>query len=58
MRSLNKIYEQLVQTGRCLFYISCDDSLEQSGADRRVFRKFDDEEEEMVVFMHMYDILP
>ena len=37
MRLLNKIHG-LVQAGRCLFNIFCDDKLEQSEADRRVFR--------------------
>ena len=45
---LNKIYE-LVQAGRCLFNINCDDKFEESKTDRRVFRKFDDGEEMMVV---------
>ena len=35
----------------------CDDTFEQSEADRRVFRKFDDGGVEMVVFVHMDDIL-
>ena len=56
MGLLNKIYE-LVQAGRCLFYIFCDDKFEQSEADRRVFRKFNDGEVEMVVLMHVDDIL-
>ena len=53
---LNKIYG-LVQAGRCLFNRFCDDKFEQSEADRGVFRKFDDGEVEMVVFMHVDDIL-
>ena len=56
MRLLNKIY-RLVQSGRCLFNITCDDKFEQSEADRGVFRKFDGGEVEMVVFMYMDDIL-
>ena len=55
MKLLNKIYG-LVQAGRCLFYIFCD-KFEQSEADRRVFHKFDDGEVEMVVLMHVDDIL-
>ena len=52
MGLLNKIYG-LVQAGRCLFYIFYDDKFEQLKADRRVFRKFEDDGEvEMVVFMH------
>ena len=56
MGLLNKIYG-LVQARRCLLNIFCDDKLEQSEADRRVFRKFDGGEMEMVVFMHVNDIL-
>ena len=41
MGLLNKIYF-LVQAGRCLFDIICDDKFEQSEAEGRVFRKFDD----------------
>ena len=52
---MNKIYG-LVQAGRCLFNITFD-KLEQSEADRRVFGKFDDGKVEMVVFVHMDDIL-
>ena len=52
MGLLNRIYG-LVQAGRCLFNITCDDKFEQSEADRRVFRKFDDEEVEIMVFVHM-----
>ena len=55
MGLLNKICG-LVQAGRCLFNIFCDDKFEQSEADRRVFRKFDDGKVEMVVFMHVDDI--
>ena len=55
MGLLNNIYE-LVQAGRCLFNIICD-KFEESEADRRVFRKFGDGEVEMVVFVHMNDIL-
>ena len=39
-----------------MFNIFCD-KFEQSEADRRVFRKFDDGEVEMVVFMHVDDTL-
>ena len=56
MGLLKKIYG-LVQAGRCLFNICCDDRFEQSEADQRVFRKFDDGEVEMVVFMHEDNIL-
>ena len=56
MRLLNKIYG-LVQAGRGLFNIFCDGKFEQSEADRHVFCKFDDEEVEVVVFMHADDIL-
>ena len=42
---------------RRLFNMFCDDKFEQSEADRRVFRKFDDGEVEMVVFVHVNDIL-
>ena len=52
MRLLNKIYE-LVQAGRRLFNMFCDDKFEQSEADRRVFRMFDDGEMKMVVFVHL-----
>ena len=52
---LNKIYG-LVQAGRCLFNINCH-KFEQSEAGRRVFRKFDDGEAEVVVLVHMDDIL-
>ena len=41
MGLLNEIYG-LVQAGRCLFNIICDDKFKQSEADRRMFRKFDD----------------
>ena len=50
----NKIYG-LVQTGSYSFNIFCDDKFEQ--ADQRVFRKFDDIEKKMVVFVHVDDIL-
>ena len=56
MGFLNKIYG-LVQTGRYLFDIVCDDKFEQLEAGRCVFREFDDGEVEMVVLMHMDDIL-
>ena len=56
MGLLNKIYG-LVHAVRCLFNIFCDDKFEQSEKDRRVFRKFDDGEVEIVVFMHVDDIL-
>ena len=55
MGLLNKNYG-LVQAGRCLFNIFCDDKFEQSGADRRVFHKFDDGEVEMVVFLRVDNI--
>ena len=38
---LNKIYG-LVQAGRYLFNLIFDNTFEQSEADQRVFRKFDD----------------
>ena len=57
MGLLIKIYGPVL-VGRCLFDIFCDDKFDQSEADRRVFRKFDDGEVEMVVFvMHVDDIL-
>ena len=55
MGLLNKIYG-LVQAGRCLFNIFCD-KFEQSEPYRRVFRKFNDGEVDMVVFVHVDDIL-
>ena len=55
MGLLNKIYG-LVQAKRCLFNIICANRFEQSEADRRVFRTFDDGEVEMVVFVHVDDI--
>ena len=54
MGLLNKIYG-LVKAGRCLFNIFCADKFKQSGADRRVFREFDDVEVEMVMFIHVDD---
>ena len=56
MGSLSKIYG-LVQAGRCLFDIFFDDKFKQSEADRRVFRKFNDGEVEMMVFMRVDDIV-
>ena len=56
MELLNKIY-RLVQAGRCLFYIFCDDKFEQSEADRRVFRKFENGKAEIMVFRHVDNIL-
>ena len=57
MRLLNQIYG-FIQAEKCLFNIICDDRFRQSEADRRVFHKFDDGEEvEMVVFVHVDDIL-
>ena len=56
MGLLKRIYG-LVQVGRCLFSISLDNKFQQSEADRRVFRKFDNGEVEMVVLVHMDDIL-
>ena len=53
---MNETYG-IVHAGRCLFDIFCDDKFEQSEADRRVFRKFDDREVEIVAFMHVNDIL-
>ena len=53
---MNKIYG-LLQAGRCLFNIICDDKFRQSEADRRVFRRFDDGKVKMVAFVHMDDIL-
>ena len=53
---LNKAIYGLVQPGRYLFNIICDDKFKQSEAVRRVFRKFNDGEVEMVVFVHMDDI--
>ena len=53
---LNKIYG-LVQVGRCLFSIFYEDSFEQSEADPRVFRMFGDGEVEMVMVVHVDDIL-
>ena len=47
----------LVQEGRCLLNIICDDKFEQSEADRRVRRKVGDGEAGMVVFVHMDDML-
>ena len=37
--------------------ICCDDKFEESEANRRVFRKFDDEKVKMVVFVHVDDSL-
>ena len=54
---LNNIFG-LVQTGRCLFNIFCDDEFEQLEANRCVFHNFDDGEVEMVMFVHMDGILP
>ena len=56
MALLNKT-SFLVQAGRCLLNIVCDDKFEQSEAEGSVFRKFDDGEVETVVFVHMDDIL-
>ena len=56
MGLLNRIYG-LEQAGRCLFNIIFDNKFEQSEADRRVFRKFDNGEVEMVVFVHVDNIL-
>ena len=53
---LNKIYG-IAKAGKYLFNIFCDDKFEQSEADRRVLRKFDDGEVEMVVFVHVDAIL-
>ena len=54
MGLLNKIYG-LVQAGRCLFSIFCDDRLKQLEGDPRVFRKFDDGEVEMVIVVYYVD---
>ena len=56
MELLDKIYG-FVQAERCLFYIFCDDKFEQSEADRRVPHKFDSGEVEIVVSMHVDNIL-
>ena len=56
MGSLNKIYG-LVQAGRSLFNIFCDDKFEQLEADRRVFRKSDDGEVNMVILLRVDNIL-
>ena len=40
-----------------MFNIFCDGKFEKSEADRRVFRKFNDSEVEMMVFMHVDDTL-
>ena len=53
---LNKIYG-IVLAGRCLFNEICDDKFEQSEADRREFRKFDDGEVKIVVFVRVDVIL-
>ena len=53
---MNKIYG-LIQVGKCLFNIFCDDKFEKPETDPRVFRKLDDGEVEMVVFMPVDDIL-
>ena len=52
MGLLNKIY-RLVQEGKILLNIFCDDRLEKSEVDPRVFRKFDDGEVEMVVVVRV-----
>ena len=46
MGLLNKTYG-LVQAGRGVFSLFCEDRFEQSEADQCLFRKFDDEEVEM-----------
>ena len=56
MRLLNQIYG-FIQAEKCLFNTICDNRFRQSEADRRVFHKFGDGEVEMVVFMHVDDIL-
>ena len=56
MRLLNKIYG-LVQAARCFLNIFCDDTFEQLETDRRVFHKFDDRKREMVMVVHMDDVL-
>ena len=53
---LNKI-SRLVQAIRCLFNIFYDDRFEKSEADPRVFRKFNDGEMEVVIIVHVDDIL-
>ena len=55
MGLLNNIYG-LVQAGRCLFNMFCD-KFEQSEPNRCVFRKYDNGEVEMAIFMHAADIL-
>ena len=56
MALLNKIVG-LVQAGKCFFNMLFDDKFEQSEADRRVFRKVDDGEVEMGVFIYVDGIL-
>ena len=56
MKLLSKIYG-LVQAGRYLFYMFCGDRSDQSQADPRVFRTFDDGEVKIVVVMFMDNIL-
>ena len=56
IRLLNQIYG-FIQAEKCLFNIICDNRFRQSEAGRRVFHKFDDGEVEMVVFVHVDDIL-
>ena len=56
MGLLNKIHG-LIQAGRCLLSIFCDERFEYSKADPRVFRKFDNGEVVVVIVVHMGDIL-
>ena len=56
MRLLNKI-QGLVQAAKCFLDIFCDDTFEQLEADRRVFHKLDDRKGEMVMVVHMENIL-
>ena len=53
---LNKIYG-LVRAGRGLLNIFFNDKFEHSEVDRHVLRKFNDGEMEIVVFVHVDDIL-
>ena len=61
VRLLSKVIYGLVKAGRCWNNKVCDDmteiEFEQSTADPCVLRKFADEEVEMLVIVHMHDIL-
>ena len=58
---LNKVIYGLIQVGRCWNKKFCNDmttiGFEQSKADPRVFRKIADKEVEMVMVVHVDDIL-